>query len=82
MLRLNFELQAKEAPNRPLELQNIPVDLDAKQYSEFAWATERQVKSSEYDLDAGVKSAVLEGFSHRAEAKDAREANLYFNSEG
>ena len=29
-----------------------------------------------------VKKAVLKGFSHREEAKHAREANMYLNPEG
>ena len=82
VLRLIFELQVREAPNRPLDLKNIHVVLHAQQYSEFAWATEKQIKADEYQLDVEVKKAVLEGFQHREESRHARESNLYFSSDG
>ena len=81
MLRLVFELQVREEPNRPLQLKEIPTKLDAKQYNELVWATEKQIKRGKYALGGEVKRAALEAFSHREEAKHAREASLYFNSE-
>ncbi len=83
LLRMNFEVQVQEAPNRPLSLKAVDVELNASQYSSFIWATEKQLKSDEYPvMNNPLKEAILSGFKHREEAKHARESNLYFSSDG
>ena len=82
-LRLDFEVQVQEAPNRPLSMSDIPIELKTSSYSSFAWATQKQLENGEYQLTSGkLKEAISVAFAHRKDSKDARELNLWFGSEG